>query len=103
MQLLLQFYADSFETLQVMGTNVLFSVLQLLFFSCTKVIVGYLYCLVKDAILLLTLCTRGNRQMGNFTNNEDPDEMLQKCCISSGSTLFVKVKKICTQKNTIFL
>ena len=57
MQLLLQFYADSFETLQVLGTNnVLFSVLQLLFFSCTKVIVGYLYCLVKDAILLLTLC-----------------------------------------------
>ena len=31
--------------------------------------------------------------MGTLTNSEDPDEILH-CCISSGSTLFVKVKTI---------
>ena len=44
-----------------------------------------------------------------FANREDPDEMQHyklnaaRCCISSGSTLFVKVKEIFRQNNTIFL
>ena len=37
--------------------------------------------------------------MSNFANSEDPDER----CISSGSTLYVKVKQVFRQKNTIFL
>ena len=37
--------------------------------------------------------------MISFANNEDPDAL---CCISSESTLFVKVKNIFRQKNTIF-
>ena len=36
--------------------------------------------------------------MRTFANSEDPDEMQH----SSGSSLFVKVKKISRQKNTIF-
>ena len=45
--------------------------------------------------------------MGIFANSENPDEMqhdgIVLCdCISSGSTLFVKVKKIFRQKNAIF-
>ena len=42
----------------------------------------------------------GNPIIGNFTNNEDPDE---KCGISSGSTLFIKVKKdLHTKEYNIF-
>ena len=42
--------------------------------------------------------------MCTFANSEDPDEMQHTavCCISSGSTLFVKVEKIFKQKNTKF-
>ena len=40
--------------------------------------------------------------MSTFANREDPDEMQHNCCISSGSTLFVKVKKDFQTKNTIF-
>ena len=42
-----------------------------------------------------------------FANSEDPDDMQhnaafhQECCISSGFSLFVKVKKIFRQKKTI--
>ena len=39
--------------------------------------------------------------MGTFTNSEDPDEMLQ-CSISSGSTLFVKVKSSSVRKIQYF-
>ena len=41
--------------------------------------------------------------MGTFTNSEDPDEMLHKCNISSGSALFVKVKKSFRQKIQYYL
>ena len=34
----------------------------------------------------------------NFTNNEDPDAMPQYLAVSSDSTLFVKVKKISSDK-----
>ena len=40
MKLLLQFYAGSFQTLHVLGTNVLFSVLQLLFFPAQRLLLG---------------------------------------------------------------
>ena len=38
--------------------------------------------------------------MSTLANREDPDEMQRKCCISSGSTLFVKI--FFKQKNKIF-
>ena len=44
--------------------------------------------------------------MSTFANSEDPDEMQHNaalCCISSGSTLFVRVKMIFRQKKTFFL
>ena len=37
-----------------------------------------------------------------FKNSEDPDEMQHNAAFSSGSTLFVKVKKLFRQRNTIF-
>ena len=39
--------------------------------------------------------------MGTFTNSEDPDKMLQ-CSITSGSTLFVKVKSSSVRKIQYF-
>ena len=38
-----------------------------------------------------------------FANSEDPDEMQHNAAFHRGSALFVKVKKIFRQKNTIFL
>ena len=32
--------------------------------------------------------------MSTFANSEDPNEMQHNCCISLGSTLFVKVQNI---------
>ena len=40
--------------------------------------------------------------MSTFTNSVDPDKMQHHAAFSSGSKLFVKVKNICRQKNTIF-
>ena len=39
--------------------------------------------------------------MGTFANSEDPDEMQHNAAFHQ-STLFVKVKQIFRQKNTIF-
>ena len=41
--------------------------------------------------------------MRTLANSEDPDEMLQKCSISSGSTLFARAKTISRERNTIFI
>ena len=57
-----------------------------------------LHCLLmslkKDARLIcLNPLYSGNPLTSTFANSEDPDEMQHICCISSGSNLFVKVKK----------
>ena len=40
--------------------------------------------------------------MRTFANSEDPDEMQHNSCITSGSKLFAKEKKIFRQNTTIF-
>ena len=40
--------------------------------------------------------------MGNFTNSEDPDEMSRNAAFHTGSSVFIKVKKMFRQKKTIF-
>ena len=41
--------------------------------------------------------------MSTFVSSEDPDEMQHKCCISSGSTLFARVKNDLQTKEQNFL
>ena len=38
--------------------------------------------------------------MGTLANIEDPDECSIECCISSGSTLFAKIKAAFSDRNT---
>ena len=40
--------------------------------------------------------------MGALANSEDPDEMPHKCCISSGTALFSKIKSILRERNISF-
>ena len=42
----------------------------------------------KELKPVLNPLSTGNPLTGTLANSEDPDEMLQKCSISSGSSLF---------------